>query len=130
MKIFKKVFGGGKDKEKEKKREENGGGEGEAKQIGGRGLTPASALPERHQPEIEKMLRDLCPLPTPAGQTKRFTREQEETQPAGGERKVLYLTAEKFMYRFVCALKAQTSIAFKEKLRGIDVLLIDDGDIV
>jgi len=88
MKIFKKVFGGGKDKEKEKKREENGGGEGEAKQIGGRGLTPASALPERHQPEIEKMLRDLCPLPTPAGQTKRFTREQEETQPAGGERKV------------------------------------------
>lgn len=41
-------------------------------------------------------------------------------------KRVIYLTAEKFMYRFVCALKAQTSIAFKEKLRGIDVLLIDD----
>ena len=42
------------------------------------------------------------------------------------ERKVLYLTAEKFMYGFVAALKAQTAIAFKEALRGIDVLVIDD----
>ncbi|MGH6778993.1 MAG: chromosomal replication initiator protein DnaA [Bradyrhizobium sp.] len=45
---------------------------------------------------------------------------------AGGERKVLYLTAEKFMYGFVAALKAQTALAFKEALRGIDVLVIDD----
>jgi chromosomal replication initiator protein len=45
---------------------------------------------------------------------------------AGGERKVLYLTAEKFMYGFVAALKTQTALAFKEALRGIDVLVIDD----
>ena len=45
---------------------------------------------------------------------------------AGTERKVLYLTAEKFMYGFVAALKTQTSLAFKEALRGIDVLVIDD----
>lgn len=45
---------------------------------------------------------------------------------AGGERKVLYLTAEKFMYGFASALKTQTAIAFKEALRGIDVLVIDD----
>ena len=43
-----------------------------------------------------------------------------------GQRKVLYLTAEKFMYGFVSALKAQTAIAFKETLRAIDVLVIDD----
>ncbi len=42
------------------------------------------------------------------------------------KRRVIYLTAEKFMYGFVLALKAQTSLAFKERLRGIDVLLIDD----
>lgn len=42
------------------------------------------------------------------------------------ERKVLYLTAEKFMYGFVAALKTQTALAFKEALRGIDVLVIDD----
>jgi chromosomal replication initiator protein len=45
---------------------------------------------------------------------------------AVGERKVLYLTAEKFMYGFVSALKTQTALAFKEALRGIDVLVIDD----
>ncbi|MCX8254459.1 Chromosomal replication initiator protein DnaA [Beijerinckiaceae bacterium RH AL1] len=42
------------------------------------------------------------------------------------KRRVIYLTAEKFMYGFVMALKAQTSLAFKERLRGIDVLIIDD----
>jgi chromosomal replication initiator protein len=45
---------------------------------------------------------------------------------SGHERKVLYLTAEKFMYGFVAALKTQTALAFKEALRGIDVLVIDD----
>jgi chromosomal replication initiator protein len=45
---------------------------------------------------------------------------------AAGERKVLYLTAEKFMYGFVSALRTQTALAFKEALRGIDVLVIDD----
>ena len=45
---------------------------------------------------------------------------------AAGERKVLYLTAEKFMYGFASALKSQTALAFKESLRGIDVLVIDD----
>jgi chromosomal replication initiator protein len=42
------------------------------------------------------------------------------------KRRIIYLTAEKFMYGFVSALKAQTAIAFKEKLRAIDVLVIDD----
>ena len=45
---------------------------------------------------------------------------------ACAERKVLYLTAEKFMYGFVSALRSQNAIAFKEGLRAIDVLLIDD----
>lgn len=41
-------------------------------------------------------------------------------------RRVIYLTAEKFMSSFVSALNAQTAIAFKEKLRAIDMLIIDD----
>ena len=48
------------------------------------------------------------------------------TGNALGERKVLYLTAEKFMYGFVSALRTQTALAFKEALRGIGVLVIDD----
>jgi chromosomal replication initiator protein len=44
----------------------------------------------------------------------------------GRDRKALYLTVEKFMYGFVSALKTQTALAFKEALRGIDLLIIDD----
>src|ERR1700726_4413741 len=42
------------------------------------------------------------------------------------DRKVLYLTAERFMYGFVSALRTQTTLAFKEAVRAIDVLMIDD----
>jgi chromosomal replication initiator protein len=42
------------------------------------------------------------------------------------DRKVLYLTAEKFVYGFVSALRTHTALAFKDILRGIDVLVIDD----
>jgi len=45
---------------------------------------------------------------------------------AANGQKVIYLTAERFMYSFVAALRTQTAIQFKEKLRGIDTLVIDD----
>ena len=41
-------------------------------------------------------------------------------------RRVIYLSAEKFMYGFVAALRAQNAGAFKEKMRAIDILIIDD----
>jgi chromosomal replication initiator protein len=44
----------------------------------------------------------------------------------GSDRKMLYLTAERFMYGFVSALRTQTTLAFKEAVRAIDVLVIDD----
>ncbi len=44
----------------------------------------------------------------------------------GSDRRVLYLTAERFMFSFVSALKNQTTLAFKEAFRAIDVLVIDD----
>jgi chromosomal replication initiator protein len=34
------------------------------------------------------------------------------------------------MYGFVASLKAQTSLAFKERLRGIDLLIIDDVQFI
>ena len=39
---------------------------------------------------------------------------------------VLYLTAERFRYQFVEALRSQDPLAFKEKFRAINILLIDD----
>ena len=40
--------------------------------------------------------------------------------------KLLYLTAERFMYSFAEALQARDAVAFKDKIRAIDILLIDD----
>lgn len=40
--------------------------------------------------------------------------------------RTLYLTAEKFMYGFVSALRAHNAVAYKERLRSIDKLVIDD----
>jgi chromosomal replication initiator protein len=42
------------------------------------------------------------------------------------KRKVLYLSAEQFMYRFVRALRYKDTMAFKEQFRSVDVLMIDD----
>ena len=39
---------------------------------------------------------------------------------------VLYLTAERFRFQFVEALKAQDAMAFKDRFRLVDILLIDD----
>ncbi len=52
----------------------------------------------------------------------------QDLEAAG--RRVVYLTAEKFMYGFVAALKSQNAIAFKEKLRAIDVLVVDDAQFL
>jgi chromosomal replication initiator protein len=41
-------------------------------------------------------------------------------------RKVIYMSAEKFMYQFVKALRNKDVMAFKEKFRSVDVLMIDD----
>lgn len=41
-------------------------------------------------------------------------------------RKFIYLSAEKFMYQFVRALRNKNLLAFKEQFRSVDVLMIDD----
>jgi chromosomal replication initiator protein len=48
------------------------------------------------------------------------------TGNASPDRKVLYLTAERFVYGFVNSLRSQTAHTFKDALRAIDVLVIDD----
>ncbi len=41
-------------------------------------------------------------------------------------RKVLMLTAERFMYGFIHAIRARDTLAFKDQFQNVDVLLIDD----
>ncbi len=49
--------------------------------------------------------------------------ELKERSP---EKRVLYLSAEKFMYRFVQALRDRDMMGFKELFRSVDVLIVDD----
>ncbi|MCH9020090.1 MAG: chromosomal replication initiator protein DnaA [Proteobacteria bacterium] len=46
------------------------------------------------------------------------------------ERRVIYLSAEKFMYQFIRALRFQDTMAFKEQFRSIDVLMVDDVQFI
>ena len=39
---------------------------------------------------------------------------------------VAYMSAEKFMYRFIAAIRNQSTMEFKEQLRSVDVLMVDD----
>ena len=46
------------------------------------------------------------------------------------ERRVLYLSAEKFMYQFIRALRLKEAMEFKEYFRSVDVLMIDDVQFI
>ena len=50
-----------------------------------------------------------------------------ETRPSC---RVLYLSAEQFMYRFVRALRFRDTLTFKEQFRAVDVLMIDDVQFI
>jgi chromosomal replication initiator protein len=50
-----------------------------------------------------------------------------ETRP---ERRVIYLSAEKFMYQFIRALRYKDTVSFKEQFRSVDVLMIDDVQFI
>jgi len=41
-------------------------------------------------------------------------------------RKVIYLSAEKFMYQFIRAIRFRDTMAFKDQFRSVDVLMVDD----
>lgn len=46
------------------------------------------------------------------------------------KRKVIYMSAEKFMYQFVRALRNKNIMTFKEHFRSVDVLMIDDVQFI
>ncbi len=46
------------------------------------------------------------------------------------DRKVIYMSAEKFMYQFIRALRYKDTMAFKQQFRSVDVLMIDDVQFI
>ena len=53
--------------------------------------------------------------------------EIQRRQPGA---KVLYLSAEQFMYRFVQSLRFKDMMGFKELFRSVDVLMVDDVQFI
>ncbi len=64
------------------------------------------------------------------GKTHLMHAIAHEIRNRAPHRKVVYLSAEKFMYSFVRALRNQDMVSFKEQFRSVDVLMIDDVQFI
>jgi chromosomal replication initiator protein len=53
-----------------------------------------------------------------------------QIQNSDSSKKVVYLSAEKFMYHFVQSIRSNDVMSFKEKMRSIDVLIVDDVQFI
>ena len=60
------------------------------------------------------------------GKTHLLQAIAQEARRLDPDRRALYLTIERFTVQFVSALRDKSALDFKERLRSIDVLLIDD----
>ncbi len=45
---------------------------------------------------------------------------------SGRPASVIYMSAEKFMYRFIAAIRSHSTMDFKESMRSVDMLMVDD----
>jgi chromosomal replication initiator protein len=64
------------------------------------------------------------------GKTHLMHAIAHELQARQPELRVLYLSAEQFMYRFVQALRERQIMDFKEMFRSVDVLMVDDVQFI
>ena len=64
------------------------------------------------------------------GKTHLMHAIAHELQARRPELRVLYLSAEQFMYRFVQALRDRQVMDFKELFRSVDVLMVDDVQFI
>jgi chromosomal replication initiator protein len=64
------------------------------------------------------------------GKTHLMHAIAHELQARRPELRVLYLSAEQFMYRFVQALRDRQIMDFKEIFRSVDVLMVDDVQFI
>ncbi|WP_051631241.1 chromosomal replication initiator protein DnaA [Afifella pfennigii] len=60
------------------------------------------------------------------GKTHLLQAIAHESRQINRQRRVVYLTAERFTSQFVTSLRDRTALDFKEMLRSTDILLVDD----
>lgn len=46
------------------------------------------------------------------------------------DRKIMYMSAEKFMYQFISAIRGKNTVDFKRQFRSVDLLMIDDVQFI
>jgi chromosomal replication initiator protein len=68
--------------------------------------------------------------PTGLGKTHLMHAIGSQVLAANPKAKVVYLSAEKFMVEFLAALRAKDTIAFKQRLRSADLLMVDDVQFI
>jgi len=68
--------------------------------------------------------------PTGLGKTHLMHAIGNQVRAHDPRARVAYLSAEKFMVEFLAALRAKDTISFKQKLRSVDVLMIDDVQFI
>lgn len=64
------------------------------------------------------------------GKTHLLRAIQHESRQSGEERRVAYITGERFTASFTSALKTRDTAAFKDEMRNVDLLLLDDVHIM
>lgn len=64
------------------------------------------------------------------GKTHLMHAIASERRARDPQARVLYLSAEQFMYRFVQALRERTVMDFKELFRTVDILMVDDVQFI
>ncbi|MFT6450660.1 MAG: chromosomal replication initiator protein [Halocynthiibacter sp.] len=64
------------------------------------------------------------------GKTHLMHAIAHELQARSPELRVVYLSAEQFMYRFVQSLRDRTMMDFKHLFRSVDVLMVDDVQFI
>jgi chromosomal replication initiator protein len=64
------------------------------------------------------------------GKTHLMHAIAQELRSRQPEARVVYLSAEQFMYRFVQALRERDTMGFKELFRSVDVLMVDDVQFI
>lgn len=64
------------------------------------------------------------------GKTHLMHAIAHEAMAVNPEARVLYLSAEQFMYKFVQALRQRSMMDFKEMFRSVDMLMVDDVQFI
>jgi chromosomal replication initiator protein len=64
------------------------------------------------------------------GKTHLMRAIAAEIARAAPERRVIYLSAEQFMFEFIRALRMKDTRAFNKRFRSLDVLMIDDIQLI